>query len=512
MREPFKFRYVNELAGGFVILAAVLLLAGVFMAGRSQGWFEKKFRLTSVFTTIEGSFGLKEGDEVRVRNTVAGRVERIRPTEDGQLEATFVVLNRFRPFIRQDSVARVRKKFGVAGDSFVEIEMGKGPVAEYWGRIECRKDEAIMDTAQKLLRDVQEVGMPMLKEVQEILTRVRSISAKVESGEGTAGMVLNDPGMADSIKSAVTGVEGLVRDTREAVTETTRLVRGFQNHWLVRKYIPPDRVLNAVSIEYLASQDRRLLVGRLNEGLESGRRTDDPSVVIAASELLASLCLAETRTSDARKHIAEMRHEAQRTGTDLLPAYLLECEALIREGNVKGAREKLDEARSVRPEPGKAGRRRIALMDAAIACAEGNYDSAVSSAFEAARRLDSDESVELQGQAAWIRMQAHVGANRPLEAARAADDAASYLRSAQLLGGMATALASAGKCYGDAGRPADAADRLFRAGRALAAQGSTEIAVRELKQATAFAEQAGDASLKDLTGALIANIEKTGKP
>ena len=36
MAKKFKFRYVNEIAGGFVILVAALLIVGVVVAGHAQ--------------------------------------------------------------------------------------------------------------------------------------------------------------------------------------------------------------------------------------------------------------------------------------------------------------------------------------------------------------------------------------------------------------------------------------------------------------------------------------------
>ena len=71
MNMAFKFRFVNEITGIFVMLALAALAAGVFFAGRAQGLFEPKFQLQALFTTDEGSFGLKRGAEVRIRDTAA---------------------------------------------------------------------------------------------------------------------------------------------------------------------------------------------------------------------------------------------------------------------------------------------------------------------------------------------------------------------------------------------------------------------------------------------------------
>ena len=56
MSKPFKFRYASEIAGTFVALAVLLLVAGVFVAGKTQGWMEGTFTLKTTFETDEGSF------------------------------------------------------------------------------------------------------------------------------------------------------------------------------------------------------------------------------------------------------------------------------------------------------------------------------------------------------------------------------------------------------------------------------------------------------------------------
>ena len=38
MTKPFKFRYVNEIAGAFVLVVILALLGGVLVAARAQRW------------------------------------------------------------------------------------------------------------------------------------------------------------------------------------------------------------------------------------------------------------------------------------------------------------------------------------------------------------------------------------------------------------------------------------------------------------------------------------------
>ena len=108
MSRPFKFRFVDEIAGGFVLLGVVLLVAGIYLAGHAQGWFEPRLVLRTLFSTAEGTYGLQEGAEVRILGTLAGRLDRITPVAQGGLEGRLILKGKFRNFVHKDSVAKVK--------------------------------------------------------------------------------------------------------------------------------------------------------------------------------------------------------------------------------------------------------------------------------------------------------------------------------------------------------------------------------------------------------------------
>ena len=161
MDQPFKFRFVNEITGVFVLLCAAAMIVGVFLAGRAQGLFEPKLTLRTLLSAKEGSFGLREGTEVRILDTAAGTVKRVMPNASGQIEAVFVVKGSFHSFIRTSSKAVVKKKFAIAGDAYVEITAGdaKDPMLPDGGMIVCEKDTEIIGQIMKILEEAQQVAV-----------------------------------------------------------------------------------------------------------------------------------------------------------------------------------------------------------------------------------------------------------------------------------------------------------------------------------------------------------------
>lgn len=214
MNRAYKFRYASEVAGGFVLLGITLLVLGIYLAGHSQGWFQKELRLKTKFNTTDGTYGLQEGAEVRILGALAGRVGEIVPAEDGGMETVFVIKGRFGKFIRRDSVAKVKKKFEVAGDAFAEITLGNSqePLMKSGAYIQCVQDVELIQAAKKMVDEFRAAAVPMLDEFRAILSHVNGITAQLEKREGTAGKFIGDPVMAAN-------VEGIVSDIRKTSSQ-----------------------------------------------------------------------------------------------------------------------------------------------------------------------------------------------------------------------------------------------------------------------------------------------------
>lgn len=210
MSQSFRFRYANEIAGGFVLLGIVLLIAGIYTAGHAQGWFQKKLMLKTKFAADKGTYGLQEGAEVRILSTLAGRVGEILPSEDGGMETTLILQGKFSKFVRVNSIAKVRKKFEVAGDAFVDITLGTTtqPFMKSGEYIKCEQDVELIEAAKKMVDDFRRAAVPMLDEFSMILSNVSSVTRQIEQKEGTAGKLIGDPEWAKQ-------VDGIVRDIRQ---------------------------------------------------------------------------------------------------------------------------------------------------------------------------------------------------------------------------------------------------------------------------------------------------------
>ncbi len=293
MAKPFKFRYVNEIAGSFVLLVVLALIAGVIVAGHAQHWFEPVYHVKLLFPE-EGSFGLQIGAEVEILGTRVGSVQDISVEDNGAMTADISIRGKFMRFVRMDSKAIAKKKFGVAGDSYIEITKGRGlELSKTGGELMCVKDTELMETIQNVVDQVREAVIPTIEQahkaveeytkvaeslhqpegnLQQLLANLNTLADGLQKGEGTVGQILRDPAMANEIRAItdkinttlaevqkilldvqkttrqlpamaetvggeVQDLPGIVLQTQETMRETTRLIDGLQRHWLIRKYV-----------------------------------------------------------------------------------------------------------------------------------------------------------------------------------------------------------------------------------------------------------------------------------
>ncbi|MFC1497066.1 MlaD family protein [Verrucomicrobiota bacterium] len=514
MEKQFKFRHANELAGGFVVLVFALCLTGIFVAGHRQGWFEGKFVLKVRFVDAdgsiseEGSFGLREGNEVRIMNTLAGRVGKIIPVEKGYIETTLIIRNSFKQYVRKDSTAKVKKMFGVAGDSHLSVEGGKGaPIAEGELLI-CVKDEEVMDKAKKMMAKVEEVVVPMLEQVQRILEHLNHITGQIEDGAGIAGSVVNDKQLDRDVKDTVKNLNGVMLETQSTLLETRRLVKGMQKHWIVRRYIEEGKEAELLLPAAVYRSNMSAQFRNSSLSLDIARSADDSRRIGRSAYNLAVCMLAEDEECKAIEFLKEARAEFEASGENIACLLLVEAEIEHRKGEADNAITMVQSSLKLM---GRSFDRQFKLngliLLGHLLCDTGRIEDCraqLKTINSLARKV---ESFQLKAMASGISGRVLLLEKEPAEAAKQFDDETRSFREAELYRNMALALRSAGDAYVKAGQYDTAADRYFRAGRTLFSNGDKGTADVVMKYAIDASERGKNEALKARINRLKAEIQ-----
>jgi hypothetical protein len=110
----------------------------------------------------EGLFGLTEGAQVDILGTKAGEVRRIVLDPNQHMHAEISVSKAMLAFVRRDSRAIIRKQFGVAGASYLELTRGSGePLDWEYAVLTATADRTPTDTVSELLAEIRSKVIPI---------------------------------------------------------------------------------------------------------------------------------------------------------------------------------------------------------------------------------------------------------------------------------------------------------------------------------------------------------------
>lgn len=298
MSDQFKFRRVNELTGLFVVAVLLTLSAVIVWTAKSQRWFKSSTTLRIVLPEA-GAAGIRQGSEVYFLGTLVGSVSDVLVETTGRMEAHVRIRRDFFLFVRSDSSAVVKKKFGVAGDAFFEITRGVGkPLPEENASIIC--NEQFQSGLESAIEEIRSEAVAVLikansgigtwtklgsdlgetrEKLDQLARRWQAVVGSIESGKGSVGKLIKDPGVADeaitllvnadhaitesrtlltNLNTAAVHIEqgaarfpeisgavaaeaedlpGLVRQTQTSMRELERVIVAMQHHWLLRRYM-----------------------------------------------------------------------------------------------------------------------------------------------------------------------------------------------------------------------------------------------------------------------------------
>jgi len=118
-------RHTDEWVGLLVLVAGAIFFAAILQAGVLRDWFRPVSHLRIVLPEA-GAAGLSVGADVEILGTQVGTVRRIVISPNQQMYAEAEIDEQARPFIRRDSRALIRRRYGIAGAAFLDISRGTG--------------------------------------------------------------------------------------------------------------------------------------------------------------------------------------------------------------------------------------------------------------------------------------------------------------------------------------------------------------------------------------------------
>lgn len=210
-QRPWRARMSGDEWTGLAVLVAILAFLGaVLQAGVLRDWLTPSATLR-VLLPDSGIGGLSVGAEVEVLGTRAGTVRRVVIAPASRLYAEVQLDEQAKAFVRRDSVATIRRRYGVAGAAFLDITRGTGSELDWHlAVIEATTDRAPTETMGAIFDELRGKVMPILDDLGQAARSLADAAGRIQRGEGPVGRLLSDEEMGGQLRDVLTQVRGMV--------------------------------------------------------------------------------------------------------------------------------------------------------------------------------------------------------------------------------------------------------------------------------------------------------------
>lgn len=196
MAQSRKATWSELRVGMLVILSFSILTVAIFFISGKGGVLARRYHVN---TYLPAASGLKEGAPVWLAGVEVGKVDNVaisKSTDPSKaVEIRMSLRSEYASDVRSDTKARLGS-IGLLGDKYIELSRGiKGtPVGEN-GVVEGSEEADI----KKLI----ESSNDLLANLDVLSDKIKSITGKIDRGEGSVGKFINDPALYNNVSHTV---------------------------------------------------------------------------------------------------------------------------------------------------------------------------------------------------------------------------------------------------------------------------------------------------------------------
>ena len=221
--------------GAFIVVTLALLAAGVFVIGSKEYLFRSTYQLKAQFDNVAG---LAEGADVQVGGVHSGTVRGIAlPHKPGEQVTVIMDLNRStHEIIKHDSVASIETE-GVLGNQFVAISFGSA------GQSDVKDGDIIESVPPLVLADLFKKTSGILDSSQKAIdnatlatAHLNSVSAKIDSGKGTIGALVNDKQVYANLQQSTTTLQATMLQAQTGVKDFQENMEALKHNFFLSGY------------------------------------------------------------------------------------------------------------------------------------------------------------------------------------------------------------------------------------------------------------------------------------
>jgi phospholipid/cholesterol/gamma-HCH transport system substrate-binding protein len=221
--------------GVFIVVTLALLATGVFIIGSKEYLFRSTYQLKAQFDNVAG---LAEGADVQVGGVHSGTVTGITlPGKPGDKVTVVMELdNPTRAILKQDSVASIQTE-GLLGNQFMAISFGSAGQPDVTNGETIRSDPplAMSDLLQKT-SGILDGSQRAIINVTQATAHLNSVSAKIDSGQGTVGALVNDKQLYSNLEQTTTSLQETMVQAQTGVTDFQENMEALKHNFFLSGY------------------------------------------------------------------------------------------------------------------------------------------------------------------------------------------------------------------------------------------------------------------------------------
>jgi phospholipid/cholesterol/gamma-HCH transport system substrate-binding protein len=221
--------------GAFILGTLAILATGIFIIGGKKYLFTSTYALKTNFANVAG---LQAGADVMVGGLHSGAVRSIRlPDKPGDQMIVVMELDQStRKIIRDDSVASIQTE-GLLGNQYVAISFGSGDQPEVKdgdtiASLPPLEMSELLDKANGILGQ----GQAAMANINQVSEHLKSVSAKIDSGNGTVGALVNDKEIYNNLNQTASGARTAVTSADAGIKDFQDNMEALKHNFLLRGY------------------------------------------------------------------------------------------------------------------------------------------------------------------------------------------------------------------------------------------------------------------------------------
>lgn len=290
--------------GIFVIAGLVFFSVAVYFIGNKQNLFGDSFTIKSVFRNVNG---LQTGNNVRYSGINVGTVSKLELLSDTSILVEMIITEDKRQHLRKDAIATIGSD-GLVGSVIINIIPGEGtkPIVEPGDYIESYSRISTSD----MMSSFNATGENAALLTADLLEITRAIN----NGEGTMGMLMNDPVIAKNLNETVANLKNTSKKAVEFMDGLNKTLGNISSDETLAGMIVSDTV-TAHQFKKIISDLEKFSAG-INTSLDSINRfvsvANELGAGIKNTEGLINTAIYDTAlTNDLKQSVANVRLATQ---------------------------------------------------------------------------------------------------------------------------------------------------------------------------------------------------------